>query len=117
MLREHGIGAWSVFWVDAQANSSGLKSLVISSSDGVGIFQRSVNSLFSSLADARFLTSYTLFFTSCDAIELAEMGQGRDDRLFLPVRLFNVFHANRVECVKSTVLTASVLLSRRFSSK
>ena len=45
------------------------------------------------------------------------MGQGRDGRLFVPVRLFNVFHASRLECVNSIVLTASVHLSRRFLSR
>ena len=45
------------------------------------------------------------------------MGQGHDDYLFLPVRLFNVLRANGLECVKSIVLIAAVYLSRRFSSK
>ena len=73
--------------------------------------------LFTSLADARSLILQTPHFTSCDAIELAEMGQGRDDRLFLLVRLFNVSHGSRLECVKSIVLTASVPLSCPFSSR
>ena len=50
----------------------------------------------------------------CEAIELTEMGQGNDDRLFLPVRLF---YAMRLEFVKSIVLTAFVHLLCRFSSK
>ena len=101
----------------ALANFSGVKSRVILLSGGVGVLQSSDSSLFTSLAVARSLTLQIPFFTSCNAIKLAAMGQGRDGCLFLPVRLFNVSHASRVEWVKSIVLTASLHLSRRFSSR
>ena len=47
------------------------------------------------------------FLPSCDAIEFAEMGQGWRVFLDLPVKLLMVFHASRLECVKSMVLTTA----------
>ena len=50
-------------------------------------------------------------------IVFTEMAQRYDNRLFLQVRLFNVFHTNRLECVRPLVSTASVHLLCRFSSR
>ena len=76
-------------------------------SSGVAILQSSDTSLSTSLVKSRSLVLYVPFLTSCEAIELAEMGQGQLDCLVLPVKLIIAFHASWLECVKSMALTAS----------
>ena len=88
-------------------NSSGEKSPEIHLSAGVGILPSSDSSLSTSLVNSRSFDFYVPFLTSCEAIELAEMGQGRQDCLVLPVRLFIAFHASKLKCVKSMALTSS----------
>ena len=114
---ESGPGAFPCFssW-RALANSPGVKSPDILLSAGVGILHSSVTSLDTSRADSRSFVSYTPFLTNYEAIELAETGQGRGECLDLPVKLLMMFHASRLECVKSMVLTASDQRSLRFSS-
>ena len=114
---ESGPGAFPVFsnW-RALENSSGVKSSEILLPAGVGIFQSSETSLATSLAGSWSFVLYTPFFTSCEAIQLAEIGQGRREFLALPVSLLMVSHASLLECVKSMLLTASDQRSLRFSS-
>ena len=85
-------------------------------SGGVGTFHRSETSLATSLADSRSLDPKTPFFTSCEAIELAETGHGRYEWRDLPVRLLIILHALRLECEKSMDWTASSQRSLLFSS-
>jgi len=47
------------------------------------------------------------FFTSCEAMEFAEMGHRREERPNLPVSLLIVLHVLRLECETSMVMTAS----------
>jgi len=48
-----------------------------------------------------------LFFTSCEAMEFAEVGYRREESPDLPVSLLMVLHALRLECEKSMEVTAS----------
>jgi len=89
----------------AAASSSGLKGLEILWLSGVGIFHRS---------DSPVLCA--LFFTSCEAMEFAETGHGREESPDLPVSLLMVLHALRLECEKSMELTASSYRSCFFYS-
>ena len=115
---ESGPGAFPGFssW-KALVISSGVKSPEILLPVGVGVLQSSDTSLDTSLADSRSFVLKAPFFTSCEAIEFAEMGQGRVVCLDLPVKLFIVLHASRLECVKSMELTASDHRSLRLSSR
>ena len=54
-----------------------------------------------------FPTGEVPLFTSCDAMELAVIGHSPKDGLDLPVNLFYVLHALRLECVKSILWIAS----------
>ena len=53
--------------------------------------------------DSRSIPSYLPFLISWDAIALAETAQRRGERRDLPVRLFNILHAFRLECEKLIV--------------
>ena len=114
---ESGQGAFPVFssW-RALENSSSVKSSETLSPADVCIIQSSEPSSVTGLAGSWFFFLYTPFFTNCEAIQLAEIRQGRREFLDLPVRLLMVFHASLLVCVKSMVLTASDQLSLRFSS-
>ena len=57
------------------------------------------------------------FCTSCAAMELAVTGHFSVFNVDLPVRLFSVCHALRLECVKSIDNADSFHLCRRFSPK
>ena len=57
------------------------------------------------------------FCTSCAAMELAVTGHFPFFNVDLPVSLFSVCHALRLECVKSIDDTVSFHLCRRFSPK
>ena len=116
-MMEFGSGLFLVLsnWRTLE-NSSGVKSPEILSPAGVWIFQSSETSLAMSLAGSWSFTLYTLFFTSCDAIQWAEIGQGRREFLDLPVSLLMVFHVSLLVCVKSMVFTSSDQRSLRFSS-
>ena len=75
---ESGSGAFPGFSISRDlANSYGEKSPEIHLSAGVGILQSSDTSLSTSLVNSRSFVLYVPFLTSCEAIELAEMGQGR----------------------------------------
>jgi len=47
------------------------------------------------------------FFMSCEVMEFAEVGHRQEKRPDLPVSLLIVLHTLRLECEKSTELTAS----------
>ena len=79
-------------------------------------FQRSDTSCETSRDDSRSIPSYLPFLISWDAIALAETVQWRGERRDLPVRLFNIFRAFRIECEKSIVWTASNHRSLHFLS-
>ena len=102
----HGALPGFSIWRDL-ANSFRKKSPEIHLWADAGILQSSDTSLSTSLVNARSFVLYVPLVTSCEATELAEMGQGRWDCLVLPVRLLMAFHASRLECVKSMALTAS----------
>ena len=85
-------------------------------SAGVGNLQSSDTFLSTSLVNSRSFILYVSFLTNCEAIELAEMGQGRWGCLVLPVRLYMAFHASRLECVKSMALAAPDQRFLRFLS-
>ena len=114
---ESGPGAFPVFsnW-RALENSSGAKSSEILSPAGVWIFQSLETSLATSLAGSWSFVLYTPFFFSCEAIQLADIGQGRREFLDPLVSLLMVFHASVLVCVKSMVMTVSYQRSLRFSS-
>jgi len=63
--------------------------------------------LLNSLVDSRPPVLRVPFFTSCEAMEFSEPGQRREECPDLPVSLLSVLHALRLECEKSTDLTAS----------
>jgi len=76
------------------ASSSGVKGLRILSPSDVGTFHRSDTSLYTSLVYSWF----RLVFTSCEAMEFAELWHRREECLDLPVRLLMVLHALRLGC-------------------
>jgi len=63
--------------------------------------------LLTSLVDSRPPVLCAPFFTSCKAMEFAEMGHRRQERPDLPVSLLMVLYALWLECEKSMELTAS----------
>jgi len=91
----------------AAASSSRLKGLEILWPSGVGICHRSNSCLLTSLVDSRSLVLCAPFFTSCVAMEFAEMGDWRRERPDLQVSLLMVLHALRLKCEKSMEFTAS----------
>ena len=91
----------------AAANCSGLKGSKILWPSGVVIFHGSDSCLLMSLVESRPLVLCAPFFTSCEAMDFAEMGHRREQRLDLPVSLLIVLRALRLECEKSMELTAS----------
>ena len=78
--------------------------------------QRSDTSCETSRDKRRFTPSYFPFLTSWEAIASAETGHWRGDCRDLPVRLFIVFHASRLECEKSMSRTVSDQQFLRFPS-
>jgi len=82
----------------------------------VGIFHRSDSCLLTSLVDSRPPDLCAPFFTSCEAMDFAETGHGREESQDLPVALLMVLHALRLECEKSMELTASCYRSCFFCS-
>ena len=78
--------------------------------------QRSDTSCKTSRDERRFTPSYFPFLTSCEAIASAETGHWRGDSRDLPVKLFIVFHASRLECEKSMLRTVSDQRFLRFPS-
>ena len=78
--------------------------------------QRSDTSWETSRDDLRSTASYFPFLTSWDAIALAETGQWRGECRDLPVRLFKILHAFRLECEKSMLRTTSDHRCLRFLS-
>ena len=64
-----------------------------------------------SLADLLLPVLCAPFFTSCKAMEFAEIGHRREERPDLPVSLLMVVNALRLECEKLMELTAGGNLS------
>jgi len=91
----------------AATSSSGLKGSEILWSSCVGIFHKSDSSLLTSLVDSQPPVPFAPFFTSCEAMEYAEMGHWRKQCPDLPVRLLMFLHSLRLECEKSMEITAS----------
>ena len=103
---ESGPRAFPVFsnW-RALENSSSVKSSEILSPAG-WIFQNLETSSATSLAGSLSFVLYAPFSTSCAAIQLAEIGQGRREFFNLPVRLLMVFHASLLVRVCSLLVCA-----------
>ena len=91
----------------AAASSSALKGSEILWPSGAGIFHKPDSSFLTGLVDSLSPVQCAPFFTSCEAMELAETGHWRKERPDLPVSLLMVLHASRLECEKSMALTAS----------
>ena len=73
---------------------------------GVETLQRSDTSEATSLLDSWSLTGKILFLTTCNVMELAEMGHLQEVCFNLPVSLLRVLQAKRLECEKSIKLMA-----------
>ena len=114
---ESGPGALPGFkcW-RAAVNSLCEKLSDIFTASGVVALQRSGTFWKTSRDDLRSTASYFPFLTSWDAIASAETGQWRGECRYLPVRLFKILHAFRLECEKSMLRTASDHRSLRFLS-
>jgi len=81
-------------WLRALTNSSGVTEPEILSPSGGGTFRLAITRLCAP------------FFTSCEAIEFAEMGHRREKCPDLPESLLMVLHVLLLECEKSMELTA-----------
>ena len=104
---ESGPGALSGFkcW-RAAVNSLCEKLSEILTASGVVAIQRSDTSWETTRDDLRSTASYFPFLASKDAIASAETGQWQGECHDLPVRLFKIRHAFRLECEKSMLRTA-----------
>ena len=112
---ESGPGALPDFkcWKEA-VNSLSEKLSEIFTASGFVALQRSDTSWETSQDNLQSTASYFPFLTSWDAIVSAETGQWRGECRDLPVRLFKILHAFRLECEKSMLRTASDHQSLRF---
>ena len=98
------------------ANSLCEKLLETFTASGVVAPQRSDTFWETSRDDLWSTASYFPFLTSWDAIASAETEQWRGECRDLPVRLFKILHAFRLECEKLMLQTASDHRSLRFLS-
>ena len=114
---ESGPGALPGFkcW-RAASNSLCEKLSEIFTASGVVALQKSDTSWKTSRDDLRSTVSYFSFLTSWHPIASAETGQWQGECRDLPVRLFKILHAFRLECEKSMLRTASDHRSLRFLS-
>ena len=90
-------GAKALRCLRAAANSEGVKLPQTFTALVVEALQRSDTSRDTSRDDLRSISSFLLLLTSTDAMALAETAQCQGERRDLPVKLFNMLHALRLE--------------------